>query len=787
MIYLARLFFSSAGLNGLRFLPVLVITLAAGLSPSPAVSECAPSNTGTAGNDTILCDEDNNAEGADVNSLAGDDTLDLNGGEIGTVDAGAGNDTVNINGALIEGDLLTGDGDDTVVMENRDSEVGSFFGGGIDTGTGNDHVHIYDGLVFDLLTGEGDDEVILEGGFIFNFLDTGAGDDYFYWDEGLINDFRGGTGSDYLEIDAYSYEGDAILDGGDDLTADDGDIDTLRFKLDHQIDGRLLRNWERIIVNGSSKLDLFGALAVGGGQDPDGEELGLDIRFGGIVEFLPRGFEIQGNVVNAGTLYLQDERFNQVTIASHDDGRFGHYIGRNGRLWLDTRLAGDNSPTDQLNILGDARGTTFVRVYNLGGSGALTTGDGIKVIDIQGDSPADAFVMDGDYWGADRQDVTVGGPYGYTLHHNGLSDPEDGNWYLRSTLLDPFDGSGNLIPRWQPGAVMYETYAQVLRNMNRPNTLRQRVGNRFWAGTSYLDRGVCCLTEATEKTIDGGGLWMRVAGEYYDFAPERSSGRAEWQQDYGQVQVGVDFSVDPSVYGGRLILGLFGQYAYADTELDTFFSHGQFDTENYGVGGTATWYGHQGTYVDLQAQVNWFDTDLLSYELYYLATGNDAVGVSLSAEAGHTIKLCDFFAVTPQVQLTYNAEEVDDIYDAYGVYMKDTENHGGAARFGVALEQRISRRKSPANMYGILLLERINIYAIANAIYYYDAETRVNVSGTYLYQARDDWWGQIGVGATYDECGDHCSFYTEVDYSTSFDNPGDSYGASVRLGFRFKW
>ncbi len=770
-----------------HLLPSIGLVLATALSPSPAIAECSPSNTGTAGDDSILCDEDNDAGGADVNSLAGDDTLDLNGGTIGTVDAGAGNDTVNINGAQVETNLLTGDGDDTVVMDVRESEVGSFFGGGLDTGTGNDHVHIYDGLAFEVLTGEGDDEVILEGGFIFNFLDTGAGDDYVYWDEGILSEFRGNAGSDYLEIDAFAYEGDVVLDGGDDLTADDGDVDTLRFKLDHEIDGRLLRNWERIIINGSTKLDLLGTLAVGGGQDSNGQQLGLDIRFGGIVQFLPRAYEIQGDVLNAGTLLLHDNRISQLSITPHNDGRFGNYIGRNGRLRIDTRLAGDNAATDRLNILGNASGTTFVRVYNMGGNGALTTGDGIKVIDIQGDSPSDAFVLDGDYWGADRQDVTIGGAYGYTLHHNALSDPDDGNWYLRSTLLDPFDGSGNLIPRWQPAAVMYETYAQVLRNMNRPNTLRQRVGNRFWAGTSYLDRGVCCLTEATEKTIDGGGLWMRIAGEYYDFAPEFSYGRAQWQQDYGQAQVGVDFSVDPSVYGGRLVLGLFGQYAYADTELDAFFSHGQFDTENFGVGGTATWYGHQGTYVDLQAQVNWFDTDLRSYELYYLARGNDAVGVSLSAEVGHTIKLCDYFALTPQVQVTYNAEEADDIYDAYGAYMKDTENHGGAARFGVAFEQRVSGRKSPANMYGRLLLERINLYAIANAFYYYDAETRVNVSGTYLYQARDDWWGQIGVGATYDECGDHCSFYTEVDYSTSFDNPGDSYGASVRFGFRFKW
>lgn len=751
-----------------------------------ALADCSPSNIGTAGDDQILCDEDNDAAGADVETFGGRDTLDLNGGLIGTVDTGSGDDLVNINGAEIEANLLTGDGDDTIIMDVRDSSVGSYFGGGAFTGAGDDVVEIYDGLMFELHTEAGDDEVLLDGGFIYTILDTGDGDDFIYWDEGIANHVFGGDGSDLLIIDAFAYEGDAEIDGGDDLTADDGFIDTLRFKLDHTIDGSLLKNWERIIVNGSSKLILFGDLAVGGGRSGD-TELGLDMRFGSIIEFQPRDFTIRGDVHNAGTLYLSDERFNTVNIATHPDGRFGNYFGRDGRLWMDSRLAQDDSPTDLLTIAGDASGTTYVRIYNLGGDGAVTTGDGIQVITIAGNSPGNAFVLDGDYIGFDGRTATVGGAYGYSLYHNALSDPDDGNWYLRSTLSDPFSSSRALIPRWQPGAVMYETYAQVIRHMNRPSTLRQRVGNRFWAGTSHRDRGVCCLTEAVEKTIDGGGVWIRGAGAYNEMAPEHSTGRAEWQQDYGLTQLGVDFSVDPSVYGGRLILGLFGQYAYADTELDAFFSHGQFDTENYGIGGTATWYGHQGTYVDVQAQFNWYDTDLLSYELYYLATGSDAVGFSFSAEAGHTIKLCDYYALTPQVQLTYNAEELDDIYDVYDVYMKDVDNHGGAARFGVAFEQRVSRRKSPANMYGILMLERINLYAIANVLYYFDDETEVNVSGTSLYQARDEWWGQFGVGVTYDECGDRCSFYAEVDYSTSFDNPGDSYQATATFGFRFKW
>ncbi len=765
----------------------LCLTLGLVTLSASVFADCTPGNTGTAGPDQILCDNDNDPNGADVSSLGGDDVLDLNGGTIGTLDSGSGRDTINLNGSLVENNLLTGDGDDTVIISNRDSEVGTYFSGGLDTGAGNDRIEISDGLIFRLDAGDGDDSLLLDEGYIFFETNMGAGDDTFYWDEGVIEHFIGGTGSDEVVIDAFAYEGEAILDGGDDLTADDGYIDTLKFILDHEIDGQLLRNWERIIVQGSSKIDFFGSLDVGGGRASDGQQLGLDIWFGGVVEFVPRTFNIRGDVINAGTLWLNDNRINQVNIASHDSGRFGNYTGRNGRLWMETTFGDDSSPSDLLTIAGDAAGTTFVRIYNLDGDGGETHGDGIKVIDIAGKSPANAFILDGDYMGYDGRPATVGGAYGYTLHHGGLDNPDDGNWYLRSTLPDPFGGGEKRIPRWQPGAVLYETYAQAIRLMSQPESLRQRVGNRFWAGSSHNDRGECCYTNAVEKTIDGGGLWLRTRGHYYDVEPEHSTANAKWQQDFGLVQIGSDFSVDPAVYGGRLIFGVSARYGYGNTELDSFFGHGKIRTDNWGVGSSLTWYGHQGTYADLQMQFNWFDSELYSHELYYLGHGNDAVAFSFSAEAGHSIKLCDYYSLTPQVQLTFNAEEIDDNYDQYGVFMKDTKNRGGSARFGLAFEQRASRRKSFANMYGVLPLERIGLYAIANAHYYFDDETEVKVSHTPLYQARDDWWGQLGVGVTYDECGDRCSFYAEADYSTSLSNFGDSYGASLTVGFRFKW
>ena len=59
-----------------------------------------------------------------------------------------------------------------------------------------------------------------------------------------------------------------------------------------------------------------------------------------------------------------------------------NYVGAGGQIHLNTYLAGDGSPSDRLVINGDlATGNTPLVATDTGGGGALTTGDGILVID----------------------------------------------------------------------------------------------------------------------------------------------------------------------------------------------------------------------------------------------------------------------------------------------------------------------------------------------------------------------------------------------------------------------
>ncbi|WP_346837425.1 autotransporter outer membrane beta-barrel domain-containing protein [Microbulbifer sp. SAOS-129_SWC] len=751
-----------------------------------ARASCTPGNTGTAGPDTITCDDDNDAEGADVNALGGNDTLELNGGDIGNVDGGSGADTINITGATIENFVRGGSGADTITLNDRFSDIGGLDSGGIDAGSGNDTINILDGLTFTLSAGDGDDNILLNGGFVFDFLDAGAGDDNIRWGEGLAFDIRGGSGSDTLRIDAFAYDGTSILDGGDDLSAGDGYIDTLTFLLDNEVDGRLLRNWERIVIWGSSKMIFTHTLAVGGGKDPDGNDLGLDILFGGWVQIRQGQFVITGNVANAGTLDMDNKRFGTLNIARDTDGNFGDYIGKGGRLWLDARLDGDGAPADLLTITGDVSGQTLVRVANRGGIGAETTGDGIKLIEIGGASPEDTFVLDGDFTTRDRRQAIVGGAYAYTLHHNGVSDPQDGNWYLRSSVNAAEFGGGDVI-RWQPATVLYETYPQLLRALNQPETLRQRVGNRFWVGSSYKDLGNCDYPSSVEQTIDGGGVWIKLGGRYDEQDPEFSTTSSRWRQNAYRLQLGIDAPLGFTVRGTRPIASVALEYGNSDNTVGSFFGDGNIDIEQYGVSGYLTWYGRDGSYLDTQAHLNWFDSDFNAFDLRRLPQSRAALGYALSVEGGRSFKICDYYSVTPQAQLMYSNENSDDLLDVYNVRVTDIDNDAWRLRLGATFDRRMSGRKSSRNMYGSLPLQRVDFYLTPSVLYNFGEQTRATVSGATVYQQEDDWRGELAFGATYDECGDNCSVYGELNVSTSLENFGDSSGGGLEFGFRFKW
>jgi outer membrane autotransporter protein len=128
------------------------------------------------------------------------------------------------------------------------------------------------------------------------------------------------------------------------------------------------------------------------------------------------------------------------------------------------------------------------------------------------------------------------------------------------------------------------------------------------------------------------------------------------------------------------------------------------------------------------------------------------------------------WSITPQAQLTYSRVDFDDFNDAFGAAVR-LEKGGKSllGRLGISLDYENSCQNDKG------LLNRAHVYAIANLYKEFEGSTRVNVSGVSFASDKDDLWGGIGVGGSYNWDDDKFSVYGEALVATSLDNFGDSY------------
>lgn len=506
-------------------------------------------------------------------------------------------------------------------------------------------------------------------------------------------------------------------------------------------------------------------------------------------------------VAEQGTLALND--FNQSLSSLSNAGIVdlganagttltvtGNYIGNNGTVLIGTALGNDNSVTDRLVVNGNTSGTGILSVKNVGGSGAQTN-EGIKIVDVTGASNA-TFTLLGDYQFQDAPAV-VGGAYAYQLYKNGKANPTDGDWYLRSTIKDPTDGGetdgGEEIPIYQPGVPSYEAYPQLLLGLNSLPTLQQRVGNRYWSksGNIMLAEGADPIgspyapPQEAGNMIEGRGVWGRIEGAHTNADPRFSTSGTEYSFNTFKMQAGLDGML-AETENGKLIGGITVHYAHGKAKTSSLYGDGEISTDGYGFGGTLTWYGDNGFYLDGQAQVTWYDSDLMSNLANMgLADSNNGFGYTFSAESGKRIAINESWSVTPQAQLTYSSVDFDSFNDAFDARVSLDKGDSLQGRIGLSIEQQ----NSWYNANG--LINRTYLYGIANVYYEFLDGTKVDVSGTSFASRNERLWGGIGLGGSYNWNSDKYSIYGEGSVNTSLENFADSYSYKGTLGFRVRF
>nr|WP_261337977.1 autotransporter outer membrane beta-barrel domain-containing protein [Rhizobium leguminosarum] len=467
---------------------------------------------------------------------------------------------------------------------------------------------------------------------------------------------------------------------------------------------------------------------------------------------------IIGDVTNAGVV-APGNSIGTLTIA-------GNYTGTGGTIEIETVLGGDASPSDRLVVTGNTAGTTDVTVINLGG-GAQTV-EGIKIIDVGGIS-AGSFSLQGDYVFEGDQAV-VGGAYAYRLYQGGVSTPADGDWYLRSTELD---AAGVAIgPIYAPGVPVYEAYAGVLQSLNEFGTLRQRTGGWMLDGDRSADQ---------DGNTAATGIQTRIGGNRSHFEPEGSTTGTDYEVSSWTLQAGVDGMLRESE-AGALIGGINFHMNTASADISSRFGKGDIDTTGYGFDGTLTWYGKSGFYVDTQAAVTWYDSDLKSSTLQTsLADGNDGLGYGFSVEAGQRIALTSQWSLTPQAQLAYSSVRFDSFTDAYGADVSLDDGDSLTGRLGVSADFDSEWKDASGKT------SRSTVYGIANLYYDFLDGSDVDVSGTSVVSENQALWGGLGVGGSLTWSDERYAAHGEAFARTSLEDFGDSNAIGAKVGFSVKW
>ncbi|WP_341886597.1 autotransporter outer membrane beta-barrel domain-containing protein [Variovorax sp. YR752] len=372
----------------------------------------------------------------------------------------------------------------------------------------------------------------------------------------------------------------------------------------------------------------------------------------------------------------------------------GAYVGTNGVLKLSTTLNG-TGPSDRLVLDGPtaiASGKTQVQISNLGGLGALTSGNGIEVITAQNGATTtaqttkEAFSLAGGHVDA--------GAYEYRLHAADAKGAGE-NWYLRSTTdtVAPGQPVGLPVVTYRAEAALYAALPSQLRqgNLAMLGDVRKRVGDDDVKGTTSTptgsDRRAWARVLSTDIDIQQGGT-----------VSPTSKGRLTG------FQAGTDLLATPNWRAGLYVGQLDG-----DARVSGFASGirnlavGRNDLRSQYVGVYGTYTADSGFYADavVQSGRHRYTVEPM------LSAGVGGKGNSLlgSIEVGQSFAIGGSgWSVEPQLQLIQHHMDLGNSA-IVGAIAQPQADSGWIARAGVRVKGQVDTGMGVLQPYG-----RVNVY-----------------------------------------------------------------------------
>ncbi|WP_227728519.1 autotransporter outer membrane beta-barrel domain-containing protein [Yersinia proxima] len=486
-------------------------------------------------------------------------------------------------------------------------------------------------------------------------------------------------------------------------------------------------------------------------------------------------WNLTGDADVASLNALGQINFTQVASNTHARMPYGFStltvngnLTGNSTLTFNAQLDDDSSPADKLHVLGDTTGNHTVQVINQGGLGALTTGAGINLITVDGDSSSSRFAMNGS---------VVAGAYEYFLYQLDAH-----NWNLQSNLapvipvapivpIDPADPVAPVYPVLPGNPIAPVTPVTAYRS-EVPGYIAAPWLNAFYGfttlGSLHERRG------SAEGAANGFNQdsWGRISGQHNKF----DAGRFSYDSDIWFAQLGHDFYQAENSAGTQATAGVMITLGKQETDTqdkaravrpELSVNTGKIKTDAYGLGGYYTLMTPQGGYIDLVGQGTLYRNN---YQSQHDAKQN-GYGVALSAEVGQAYAIAGSWKVEPQGQLKYQYLNLNSFSDEISG-VSGTAYSVGQARAGMCVFSETTKQQT------------IKPYFSADVVYQLGQNPQVTVdTASFRPEFSKTYW-QSGAGVTA-KVNSNVDIYADAKYQRAFNSNMDGYAGNIGVKISF--
>ena len=306
--------------------------------------------------------------------------------------------------------------------------------------------------------------------------------------------------------------------------------------------------------------------------------------------------------------------------------------------------------SDTLNIAGNVKGITKIKVSDISQKSGSDQHDNITVVTVRGLVSQSNFEL---------ADSVVSGGFEYVLN------------------FDQANKTFNLVSHAKGARMLLGVPVALFDGFARPESFHQRrtdqAGNHYRGGKSDL------------------GGWSKLINSNLTYRGAQND-RAEYDINTTGLQLGYDFAKIRGL-GGSWIYGITSQYkeVKSGVAINQLGAGESMTAKGYGIGATATYFSENGAYIDIQAQHNSIKTDFPTSTLGQLMNDVESTSLVFSMEIGQRIKVNEAVSVLSYGQVAWG--EVDtDYFQTEGSQRVAFGLDGGVtARLGVGGEYQKGR------------------------------------------------------------------------------------------------